>query len=292
MNPSSAHLKRRFATAVLALLLALAVATAATFAWYIYNTSAHTTRVHMAAGTSVALSISSTGAPDSYSSSAVLDAFTGTLNPVSTNKIANGFQKVYGFTDGSENQPNLVASLFGKSATADYYKTKLYLKTDGPEMSVYLADTGKAFYTDSDPDNPISTAIRVGFVNAATGQEFIYAINTAHNPKAEYNTQNGQPGDVMDSTKTDGTTVTFTPLTPDNFCTYDPTTGETTVKTASTMLCTASETPVQLDVYIWLEGCDEDCTDNLCATTLKNLALAFCGVAADSDAANTAAAQS
>ena len=40
-------------------------------------------------------------------------AFTGRLNPVSTNRISGGFQKVIGFTNGTENQSNLVASLFG-----------------------------------------------------------------------------------------------------------------------------------------------------------------------------------
>ena len=32
-----------------------------------------------------------------------------------------------------------------------------------------------------------------------------------------------------------------------------------------------------LMVYIWLEGCDKDCTQNLCSTTLRNLALSFAG---------------
>ena len=36
---------------------------------------------------------------------------------------------------------------------------------------------------------------------------------------------------------------------------------------------------VQVDVYIWLEGCDEDCTNNLCSMTLRNLALSFAGLA-------------
>lgn len=268
------HLRRQLWLALLALGVAFAAASAATFAWYIYNTSAHTTRVHMAAGTSVALYISNSADGD-YSSSAVLDAFRGTLDPVSTNRIQNGFQKVYGFTNGSENRPSLVASLFGAPATSDYYNTSLYLKTDGNDLAVYLSDIG---FTDSDPDNPISTAIRVGFVVPSTGQEAIFAINTAANPKQEYNTQQGQPGDVLDSTKTDGSTVHFAPLTSANFCSYDRETGATALLDGSTPILTAGQTPVKLDIYIWLEGCDEDCTQNLCATTLQNLALSFCGI--------------
>ena len=37
--------------------------------------------------------------------------------------------------------------------------------------------------------------------------------------------------------------------------------------------------PVKVDVYIWLEGCDEDCVGNLNRTTLKELALSFAGSA-------------
>ena len=38
---------------------------------------------------------------------------------------------------------------------------------------------------------------------------------------------------------------------------------------------------VELEIYIWLEGCDKDCTNNLCSKTLKNLALSFAGFAGE-----------
>ena len=67
--------------------------------------------------------------------------------------------------------------------------------------------------------------------------------------------------------------------------TASETTGETTLKAKSTKLCTvtggsdgARGTPVQVDVYIWLEGCDEDCTSNLCDQTLQKLAISFAGM--------------
>jgi hypothetical protein len=284
---ASKHLKRRFITALIALLIALLAALAATFAWYIYNTNAHTTNVKMAAGTSASLQISNTY-NGTYGSAAVLDAFTGTLNPVSTNRIAGGFQKVYGFSNGSENQSKLVASIFGSGDASDYYKTTLYLRTNGETMKVYLADIG---YEDSDSLNPISTAIRVGLVpheagqNKAASGEYIFAINTGDNPEADYNTASGQEGYVLDAAKTDGTTVAFTPYTSDNYCNYDRATGAVTLNHQSVQLCTVSGdgsgaygTAVQLDIYIWLEGCDKDCTMNLCATTLKNLSLSFAGV--------------
>ncbi|MEE0301371.1 MAG: hypothetical protein UD162_06605 [Blautia sp.] len=57
------------------------------------------------------------------------------------------------------------------------------------------------------------------------------------------------------------------------------------MKDSSLKLCTitgagdgAVGTPVEIEIYIWLEGCDEDCTANLCSQTLRNLAVSFAGV--------------
>jgi hypothetical protein len=278
MEPSK-HLRWHFAGAVIALGIAFFAAISATFAWYIYHTNAHTTSVRMAAGTSASLQISD-AYDGTYGSSALLESFTGTLNPVSTNSIAGGFQKVYGFTNGSENQSNLVANLFGASDTSDYYQTSLFLRTNGSTLNVYLTDIG---YEDSSAESPISTAIRVGFV--VEDEEYIFAINTADNPEAEYNTATGEEGYVLDSSRTDGTTVRFTPYTSDNFCTIDTEAGTVTRGENAVSLGTLSGDgdggygdPLEVKIYIWLEGCDKDCTSNLCATTLQNLALSFAGL--------------
>ena len=50
---SSKNIKKNLVTAMLALLIAFVAASVATFAWYIYNTNAHTTNVHMVAGAGV-----------------------------------------------------------------------------------------------------------------------------------------------------------------------------------------------------------------------------------------------
>lgn len=281
-------LKQRFAVALVALLIAFGAATASTFAWYIYNTSNHTTEVQMAAGSSSSLKISNQY-DGTFGFSTVLDSFVGSLNPVSTDKIANGFQKVIGFTDGSDTQPRLVANLFGPSVTSDYYKTSLFLATDGSARTVYLSDIG---YEDSDELNPISAAIRVGFCVHKPGKdqpvekEYIFAINqTKHIENPEYNTYYGTEGHVLDSTKMDGSTVLFTPLDADHYCTYDNKTGKVTLKEKSVPFCKVESGQqgklgerVQIDVYIWLEGCDSDCTKDLASKTLRNLALNFVGV--------------
>jgi len=275
----SIALRRRFLTALIALLIALVAAMGATFAWYIYNTGAHTTNVRMAAGASVSLEISN-DYDGPYASTTVLDSFVGMLDPVSTDKILNGFQKVTEFVDGAQGQPRRIASIFGSAEATDYYMTTLYLRTSGAETGVYLSDIG---YEDSDELNPISTAIRIGFVvhdpgrNGAARSEYIFSISDEKNPEKEYNTATGEEGYVLDSTRTDGTTLPFTPYNSDNFCLYDTETGITTLQEDSLQLLTlpGGGESVQVDIYIWLEGCDEDCTKNLCSTTLRNVSLAF-----------------
>ncbi|MDD3340209.1 MAG: hypothetical protein PHS82_15295 [Lachnospiraceae bacterium] len=284
----SKHLKYKKYTAIVTVLITLVVAATVTFAWYVYNTEKHTTNVHMAAGAGASLQISNTYG-GTYGQSAVLEEFVGTLNPVSTNVIngGDGFQKVLGFSNGSEMQPNLVASLFGGGEFSDYYNTQLFLRSNGGDTRIYLADIG---YEDSNAAQPISTAIRVGIVTHKPGQnqpvdrEYVFAINQGANPEAEYNTATGQEGYVLDSAKTDGTTVPFTPYTSDNYCDYDSDTGMVSLKTDSVPLCTVGGTDggdygdsVQVDIYIWLEGCDKDCTGNLSSMTLRNLALSFAG---------------
>lgn len=283
---SKKNLKNRLTTGTVALLIALLAVVSATYAWYVYNTGRHTTKVRMAAGAGVNLQISNSYS-GTYGSAAVLDSFTGRLNPVSTNRISGGFQKVIGFTNGTENQSNLVASLFGRGDYTDYYKTSLFLRTNGNPTDIYIADIG---FEDSDSRNPISSAIRAGFVvhridrSQPADAEYIFAISDKKNPKAEYNTAKGKEGDVLDCTKTDGTTVPFTPYTSDAYCNYNKNTGEVVLKNGSLKLCTISGNsgsagePVQIDLYIWLEGCDEDCTKNLCSQTLKNLSVSFAGV--------------
>ena len=113
---------RRHYLVIIALVTVAAVAflsaTVATFAWYVYNTRAHTTDVHMAAGAGVSLQIANKF-EGPYGSSAVLDEFVGILNPVSTNNVLGGFQKVIGFTNGTENQSLLLANLFDKCADTE-----------------------------------------------------------------------------------------------------------------------------------------------------------------------------
>ena len=284
----SRQLRRRLTGAGVALLVAFFAVVSATYAWYIYNTGRHTTKVRMAAGAGANLQISNSY-DGTYGSAAILDSFEG-LTPVSTNRISGGFQKVTKFIDGTDSQPDLVAGLFGRSREADqdYYHTSLFLRTNGSATDIYLSNIG---FEDSNERSPISSAIRVGLVVHKAGRdqgitgEYIFAISDKKNPKKQYNTATGREGYVLDSTKKDGTTVPFRPYNSDAYCIYDVDTGMVTLKPESLRLCTVegtadgkAGTAVEVEIYVWLEGCDEDCTANLCNTTLKNLAVSFAGL--------------
>lgn len=291
MLKESRKLRRSLIIAALAVSAALLSITAATFAWYVYNTSAHTTEVKMSAGSSVSLQISNER-EGPYSSVTRLEKFSGSLIPVSTNEIAAGFQKVAGFEGMWDTQTGTyrsVAKYFRPSVDAvDYYKTSLYLRTNATNLDIYLSDIGSR---DDDTENPISTAMRLGLV--VEGREYIFAVNTDTNPNADDNgAKEPQGGYVLDSRRTDGTTVPFAPLTSENFCNYDSASGAVSLTPNSRKLCTISGDgsaygePVKVDVYLWLEGCDEDCTLNLAGQTMELLAISFAGFAGEGGTAN------
>lgn len=280
-------LRRRLTISILVVIITLCAVVSATYAWYIYNTSRHTTDVRMAAGAGANLQISNSYSGE-YGSAAVLESFKGQLKPVSTNKVTVGFQKATSFIVGQGGPADLLAAGFDDSEARDYYHTSMYLRTNGNDTDIYLADIG---FEDSDENVPISSAIRVGLVVHKPGQnmpvslEYIFAISDKKNPEARYNTVTGKEGYVLDGVKKDGTTVPFSPYTSDAYCIYDKNTGVVTLKKTSEKLCTITGdghgkpgTPVQIEVYIWLEGCDEDCTVNLCGETLKKLAVSFAGI--------------
>ena len=286
-NDDAKKLRSRFKISLLAMLIAFIAVVSATYAWYIYNTSRHTTDVRMAAGAGANLQISNSYSGE-YGSAAVLESFKGQLEPVSTNKVTAGFQKATSFIVGQGGPADLLAAGFDDSEARDYYHTSMYLRTNGSDTDIYLADIG---FEDSDEKVPISSAIRVGLVvhepgqNMSASSEYIFAISDKKNPEANYNTVTGKEGYVLDGVKKDGTTVPFSPYTSDAYCIYDKNTGVVTLKKTSEKLCTITGdghgkpgTPVQIEVYIWLEGCDEDCTVNLCGETLKKLAVSFAGI--------------
>lgn len=283
----SKKLRRSLIVAALALLAALFSVSAATFAWYVFNTAAHTTEVKMSAGSSVSLEISN-AADGEYGSATQMESFTGMLVPVSTDKITGGFQRVDKFITVKEGDTyRLIAHKFRPSVDeVDYFKTSLYLRTNSMNLGIYLSSVG---FEDADEENPASTAMRVGLVVGE--EEYIYEVNPAVNPATTWTdipqdnaSKHPEGGYVLRHDKTDGTETEFVPLTEDNFCNYDPATGTSSLKENSVRIGVISGDgkggygePLKVDVYLWLEGCDRDCTLNLGGQTMELLALNFAG---------------
>lgn len=281
----SKGLKRRLLLSVVALFLTLSSMMVVTYAWYVYQTDVKISDVHLAVGSASFLRISNQYDGE-YKASTVMEEFRGRLNPVSTDLITGGFQKVVGFVEGGQDRPFLLANLFEKSDGNDYYRTTLYVKTSGEKQNVYLSDIG---FEDESEENPISTAIRVGLVvhspgeNTPVAAEYIFAINEKENPKGRYNTLTGEEGHVLDHRKTDGSTVRMDKLyTREQYCLYNKETGKVTLKETSLPLFSLQGNNeggygeiVRVDVYLWLEGCDKDCANNLCDTSLSKISISF-----------------
>ena len=134
-------LRRRLTISILVVIITLCAVVSATYAWYIYNTSRHTTDVRMAAGAGANLQISNSYSGE-YGSAAVLESFKGQLEPVSTNKVTAGFQKATSFIVGQGGPDDLLAAGFDDSEARDYYHTSMYLRTNGNDTDIYLADIG------------------------------------------------------------------------------------------------------------------------------------------------------
>ena len=284
---SSRQLKRRLALAALAVAAVLLSITTATFAWYIFNTSARTTEVKMSAGSGVSLQIASQKDYDekgeaAFGSATQMEPMENGLIAVSTDKIANGFQAVVGFRGERQGDAYRSIARYFRDASdrKEYYKTTLLLRTTAQSLDVYLADIGS---TDREGQY-LSTAMRLGLV--VQGQEFIFELNKEHNPNriGDNGSEQATGYYVLDSTKTDGTVVPFTPLDDSALCSYDPATGAAARKDTSVKLCTLTgpggqySDPVPVDVYLWLEGCDEDCTVDLSGQTMELVSLIFAGL--------------
>lgn len=282
---SKYRLTRKLMTAVVGVIIAFLAITASTFAWYFYNVNGHTTKVRMAAGSGTSIQISN-NYDGPYASSVQMDDFHDYLDPVSTDRITNGFQKVTGFEDGNG---IIWAKYFGGAQSVDYCVRTLYLKANASDdVDVYVSDiTG----INHDNDNPLSSAIRAGFVVYGSGNsetvenEFIFEIDDTVNPQGQFNTftdldYKNRNDIVLDSSKTDGTTVYFTALNQNNYAEYDEDSGEVTLKDDSAVICTLQPdgTPTRVDVYFWLEGCDRDCYGNLAGQSLDSISLGFAGV--------------
>lgn len=271
---SKEQLKNKIRIGVLTIVAMFISITGTSFAWYIYNLEMNATNVKMSAGSGTSILISNHEDKD-FSSAIAMKDFNSALTPVSTDNILNGFQKVEDFK--KENN-QLWANIFSKAEDNEFCVRTLYLKTNSDKTDVYLSSL---LAVNKDDNNPLSTALRVGFVFYDENEikQYIFEPDKNHNPQAKFNTFNASIGQVLDSSKKDGSTVELETFSNENYASYNPSTGEVTVTPESKKLVTLENSKVvRVDVYFWLEGCDKDCYNNLVGKSLETLSMRFVGV--------------
>lgn len=271
---SKEKLKHKIKIGILTTLIVLFNITGTSFAWYIYNLELKATNVKMSAGSGTSILISNFNDKD-FSSAIAMKDFNSSLIPVSTDNILNGFQKVEGF---KKENGLMFANMFSNADDNEFCTRTLYLKTNSDQVDVYLSDLTAI---NKDENNPLSTALRVGFVfyKDNHADQYIFEPDESHNPRGQFNTYNATTGQVLDSTKNDGSVVDFKPLTKENLASYDENIGEVKINNGSEKMITLNRGEVvKVDVYFWLEGCDEDCFNNLVGKSLETLSMKFVGV--------------
>ena len=252
-----------------------------TYAWYVYNTGRHTTK-------STYGSRSRNQSADQPMPTMVFmvlppywTAFPASSIRYRRTGSAEVFRKCSASQTERKTSPIWWRICLEEATTVITIKTSLFLRSNGKSTDIYLSDIG---FEDSDENNPISSAIRAGFVihqaglDQPTENEYIFEISDKKESAGGVQHGDRRRGLRSGQHKTDGTTVPFQPYNEEAYCIYDKDTGEVTKKEGSLKLCTVTGTsdgkpgtPVQIDLYIWLEGCDEDCTGNLSSQTLKIL---------------------
>lgn len=274
-------------SAVIMVLVMVAMLSAATYAWFSLSSSPTVTGLEMTAATSGGLKISETGAANTWYDAIDISAqntdTNSKLTPVSVlDSDANGvyeakfYEPVYtGNTVTSLNGTALNAN--GDSGLGGYVaKYTYYLKSeedDSVKVGIITAapstQTGTmgidgnnqanvpgSFVrkTDSSDTNSAINAVRIGFV--VDGTMYIYE------PNYESVTNTGSHADNGLSTAPVSNVISGT----DGIITKGNKTGE---NYTSIGLFEVNSAGKQITMYIWLEGTDDDCVDQIQADEIE-----------------------
>lgn len=271
------------ASAFMMIVIAMSFTTA-TYAWFTSNRVVHTDKVVSRSSTdTVELLVSSTGGYDFRGSSEAVisrvnDTSSDELMPVSTADLRN-----FVYNDGSV---EAMAVHFTRTENEYYYHGRIYLRADAvnhgdnEKLALYFDESdekGALFQSDEDS---VLNSLRLGLV--IDGEEFsIFRVSEESNPGQDRlgNTRlNGielGENQVIDSSQGILQAVSD-PSVPlgDYMVDMDGTDKGNTVKPILLMDLNRIYT---MDIYVYLEGCDPDCTE---AAQLGSLDfyLAFYGI--------------
>ncbi|MDD3204421.1 MAG: hypothetical protein PHS74_01610 [Lachnospiraceae bacterium] len=228
--------------------VAVAMLSTATYAWFTLTNQPSLTGMELTAGTTSGLQISLNGSE--WNSTVALPSGEKTLVPVSPAGTGAAFGKpIY-----AGNKVTGLETLTDDVATASYLaKYKFFLKAvgDGTVKVCLLGGTGSdatgSFVKRKEAGSSTLAAantIRIGFKTTSDWKTF--EPNTdAHNTggKKADTTMTEAAGDFCE--KTDGT---FT---------------DTSSKTSRTVFTITGGNSLEIDMYVWIEGTDQDCVDEI-----------------------------
>lgn len=279
----------KLAVSVFMMLIIAMSLTTATYAWFTSSRVVHTDRVVSQSSTdTVELLVSSTGGDDFHGSNEAVitrvnNTATDELMPVSTADLKN-----FVYNDGSVES---MAVHFARSDGEYYYHGRIYLRADAvnhrdeDKLALYFDesdDKGPLFQSNADS---VLNALRLGIT--IDGETFyIFRVSDESNPGQNrvLNTRlNGVElggNQVIDSSQ-DTLRAVSDPSVPlmEYMVDRDGTTKGNTIKPILLMDLNRVYT---LDIYVYLEGCDPDCSE---AVQLGNLDfyLAFYGILTKED---------
>ena len=228
--------------------VAVAMLSTATYAWFTLTNQPSLTGMELTAGTTSGLQISLNDSD--WNSTVALPTGEKTLVPVSPTESAVFGKPVY-----AANKVTGVETLSDTDATSKYLaKYKFYLKAvgDGTVNVCLLGGTGSdatgSFVKRNTAGSGILQAadtIRIGFKTTSDWKIFepnANANNNGSGKKADTDMPEIK-GNMRENT--DGTFI------------------ETSSKTSGTVFTITGGNSLEIDMYVWIEGTDKDCVDEI-----------------------------
>lgn len=316
---NSKAIKRQLLAAVAMVIVAAVALGSSTYAWFINNAQVTATDVSVTASTAYSLLIKGSGDDAGYATTTALNAnqiltpvsTIGTVNSA-TKEVEfwrsdkwNGAGEVYEFKATTSTDKVTTDN----DAPTYFYKDTVYLKA-GQASKIYLDNTTTGIASTADgnitvkkfdavtdaKDLALLETMRVGFMvtqgegDSATRKFYVYQLNaTSSGTGKAYNTSINQADGLQTATNSANsvTAITFENLDA----------GKTKVLTDAAMaagaqnaFATVSGTPdvlaevaadeeIQVDIYIWMEGCDYDTTaanSAYFAASISGIQFGFC----------------
>lgn len=258
-------------------------------AWFVNNTKVTAETVAVTAKAAQTLLISETGAAD-WKTTLPLTANLTQIVPVSTvgsTGTALTFVKANAWSMDSTDNKDYASGFESATAGTDYYATDFDIKCSVAGTKLYL-DTDTTFTMDSGANADVLKTLRLGLV--VDGKTYIYQIDGDH-LTSYYDTSIDNATAVDGIAKGINSAFASANITVNNASggvgvlplATAPANGNAFVTAANSadLLYTfaTADSVVNVQAYIWMEGCDYDCNSAMVSTITAQKVLANLGFA-------------